>query len=363
MRTSSRRIPRRRWTCSTSSSRISVQQVDDRSAVPPRRNSVQRGRYREAENAYAAVIEAGPDSGYYEQGLYKHGWSLFKQSRGEESVVSFLKLIDRVLVADGKLRERDTLPRPERELTDDAFRAIAITYSDLDGPETLDAALRQRGDPLYAHLLYENLGNLYMEKERYQDAALAYEAFAKRRPGRSFRAVTANSHDRGVPEGRLRIARARRQAGVRRALRVRLGILAAAHALRMRRKSRRSSNRIRKTSPSTTTRRRRNRRSPRTTPPPRAGIARCSTRSRRTRKRRHPLPVGRSAVRVRAFRRSREGIRAHRLRLSAACEVGRGRLRRARRVSKARADDHRRIEGAVASPRHRKRGHVRDQLP
>ena len=60
-----------------------------------------------------------------------------------------------MLVRDGKLRERDSLSRPERELSDDALRAMAITFSDLDGPETLDAALKQRGDPLYAHMLYE----------------------------------------------------------------------------------------------------------------------------------------------------------------------------------------------------------------
>lgn len=143
-------------------------------------------RYRDAEAAYAAVIAAGADSGYYEQGLYKHGWSLFKQGRGEESVVSFQKVIDRVLLDNGKLRARDSLTRPARELTDDAFRTIAITFYDLDGPESLDAALKQRGDPVYAHLLYEALGNLYIEKERYQDAALAYEAFAKRRPGDRF---------------------------------------------------------------------------------------------------------------------------------------------------------------------------------
>lgn len=144
------------------------------------------GRYREAEGAYAAVVGAGADSGFYEQGLYKHGWSLFKQGRGEESVVSFMKVIDRVLVDEGQLRPRDSLQRPERELTDDAFRVVAITYYDLDGHQSLDAALRQRGDPVYAHLLYENLGNLYIEKERYQDAALAFEAFAKRRPDDRF---------------------------------------------------------------------------------------------------------------------------------------------------------------------------------
>jgi TolA-binding protein len=144
------------------------------------------GRYRDAENAYTAVTTPGADTGFFEQGLYKLGWSLFKQSRGDESVSAFLRMLDRVLVQDGRLRERDSLSRPERELTDDALRAIAITYSDLDGPESLDAALAQRGDPPYAHQLYEALGNLYIEKERYQDAALAFEAFAKRRPDDRF---------------------------------------------------------------------------------------------------------------------------------------------------------------------------------
>ena len=182
-------------------------------------------RYKDSERAYAAVVAAGPESGYYDQGLYKHGWSLFKQSRGEESVNSFLKLIDRVMIDDGKLRDRDALDRPSRELSDDAFRAVAITFYDLDGPESLDAFLKQRGDPVYAHLLYENLGNLYIEKERYQDAALAYEAFAKASPGRSFCTVTADAHHRGVSEGWLRVARARRQAVLRRTLRIRLCLL------------------------------------------------------------------------------------------------------------------------------------------
>ncbi|HEY7638850.1 MAG TPA: tetratricopeptide repeat protein [Steroidobacteraceae bacterium] len=141
------------------------------------------GRYHDAELAYNAVVKAGADSGFYDQGLYKHGWSLFKQSRGEESVASFLKVLDRVLVRDGKLREADTLTRPEHELSDDTLRVMAITFSDLDGPATLDALLKQRGsDPVYAHLLYQGLGNLYISKERFQDAALAFEAFAKRRP-------------------------------------------------------------------------------------------------------------------------------------------------------------------------------------
>lgn len=141
-----------------------------------------KGQYRPAEQAYAAVIAGGTSTGFYDQGLYKHAWSLFKQSRGEDSAASFLKLLDRVVVRDGKLREKEAMSRPERELSADAFRALAIMASDLEGPETLDATLRERGDPVYAHLLYEALGDLYIEKQRYQDAAKAFEAFAARRP-------------------------------------------------------------------------------------------------------------------------------------------------------------------------------------
>jgi cellulose synthase operon protein C len=141
-----------------------------------------KARYNDAERAYHAVVGFGPTTAFYDQGLYKQGWALFKLSRADESVTTFLTVLDRMLAPDGKVKARDQLSRPERELTDDAMRAIAITFLDVDGPESLDALLKTRGDPVYAHMLYNSLGNLYLEKERYQDAAKAFEAFAKRRP-------------------------------------------------------------------------------------------------------------------------------------------------------------------------------------
>jgi tetratricopeptide (TPR) repeat protein len=139
-------------------------------------------KYTEAERAYQSVIAVGPTTPFYDQGLYKHGWSLFKLARADESVTSFLKVLDRVLAPQGAVKAREKLTRPERELTDDAMRAISITFLDLEGAESLDALLAKRGDPVYAHMLYNSLGDLYIEKERYQDAAKAFEAFAKRRP-------------------------------------------------------------------------------------------------------------------------------------------------------------------------------------
>jgi tetratricopeptide (TPR) repeat protein len=138
-------------------------------------------RYAEAERAYGAVIAHG-ESDFATQSLYKHGWSLFKQSREDESAVSFLRLLDRVLVTNGGLRRVDDLSRPERELVDDTTRALSIGFAGNEGVATLSAALNRHGPAPYEALLHGALGDLYLEKERYQDAAETYRAYAKRQP-------------------------------------------------------------------------------------------------------------------------------------------------------------------------------------
>ena len=54
-------------------------------------------RYADAQRAYATVISQGPGVPFYEQSLYKHGWSLFKQSASEESLPSFAGVLDQKL--------------------------------------------------------------------------------------------------------------------------------------------------------------------------------------------------------------------------------------------------------------------------
>jgi tetratricopeptide (TPR) repeat protein len=139
-------------------------------------------RYADAERAYGKVQAQGPSSAFYEQAVYKRGWALFKQSRDAESNAAFLLLLDSVLVDDGRLRVEADLPRAQQELSADALRALAITFASGDGPESLRAALDQHGAAPYESRVYGALGDLYVEKERFQDAAEAYRAFASRRP-------------------------------------------------------------------------------------------------------------------------------------------------------------------------------------
>ncbi|MCH8277942.1 MAG: tetratricopeptide repeat protein, partial [Proteobacteria bacterium] len=139
-----------------------------------------RRRYNDAERAYQDVVKYGSASRFYEQSLYKLGWSQFKLAWHEQSLTPFFELIDRKIgnieLAPGEERLQ-SLRRSEQELVEDTFRVLSISFSYLQGAETINSFLDGRGRPHYSYVIYRNLGDLYLEQERYQDAAQAYEAF------------------------------------------------------------------------------------------------------------------------------------------------------------------------------------------
>ena len=146
-------------------------------------------RYRDAERAYGRVLEEREASAFYEQSLYKHGWALFKQQLYEDSLASFFALLDRQLGTDNDASgDRDpaalyaAMGRAQQELVDDTFRVLSIGFSYLDGPESISRYFSRRGARPYAFIAYTNLGDLYLEQERYQDAADAYHAFVELDP-------------------------------------------------------------------------------------------------------------------------------------------------------------------------------------
>ena len=168
--------------------------------------------YYEAGLAYQAVVQHGDSSTYYEQSMYKEGWSFFKQGEHDQTIRAFLNLLNLRLAAaevkpelvlpDGKnfasdpaqlpemftqeaisLQAKfDSMTRPERELVDDTLRALSLTFSYMKGAETIAEYVDQRGGIDPAYLLYTSLGDLYLEKERYLDAAETFDVFVDREP-------------------------------------------------------------------------------------------------------------------------------------------------------------------------------------
>jgi cellulose synthase operon protein C len=134
-----------------------------------------RRNFRDAEEAYSAIIKKGTKSEYYELALYKMGWALYKQDFYEEALHKYMAMLDyRVSIGYefGQAYEEDDELRVA-----DTFRVISLSFSNLGGPEVIDEYFSMYGHRSYANRIYSNLGEFYLSKLRYNDAASVYKSF------------------------------------------------------------------------------------------------------------------------------------------------------------------------------------------
>jgi tetratricopeptide (TPR) repeat protein len=134
-----------------------------------------RRKYREAESDYSAVIKLGANSSYYELALYKLGWTFYKQQLYEEARRTYMKLLD-YKVSTGYDFDQTHEEEDERRVAD-TFRAISLSFSSLGGPEAVQNYFSTFGHRSYEDRIYSNLGDYYLAKLRYDDAAKTYKAF------------------------------------------------------------------------------------------------------------------------------------------------------------------------------------------
>ncbi|HEX5064926.1 MAG TPA: tetratricopeptide repeat protein [Myxococcota bacterium] len=138
-----------------------------------------RKKYLDAEKAYSAITAMGPGE-YYELALYKLGWTFYKQDMHEEALNEYTKLLD-YKVSVGYDFDQSTDEDSERRVAD-TFRVISLSFSSLGGPEVLESYFAGSGHRSYEDRIYSHLGEFYLEKLRYADAAKAYKAFVALNP-------------------------------------------------------------------------------------------------------------------------------------------------------------------------------------
>ena len=142
------------------------------------------GHYAAAEVSYHAVVELGSHVAVYEQSLYKLGWSRFRQAQYERALEAFFTLLDAMLPAGSVPEDQlDALPPADRELLADVFRAISLSFSYLDGADSITAWFRHSGPRHYEQRIYLDLAGLYDSKQLYTDAATTRLALADRVAG------------------------------------------------------------------------------------------------------------------------------------------------------------------------------------
>lgn len=190
-----------------------------------------RKKYLDAEESYQAVIAMGDGSEFYELALYKLGWSLYKQELYEEALDQYMALLDykvsvgydfdrvssigmgssepdaadvtspTLLESSISQQEDDAglvavveesaetesnadtgqVEEDERRVAD-TFRVISLAFSNLGGPDVLNDYFSETGNRLYEDRIYSNLGEFYLTKLRYHDAATVYQSFTKLNP-------------------------------------------------------------------------------------------------------------------------------------------------------------------------------------
>ena len=143
-------------------------------------------RYAEAEPEYRAIVEQQPNAAFFDAAQYKLGWSLYKQDKHEAAVSVFLALLQRQL-PPGELRDPKAalaaVDSGKRERVEDALHVVGLSFAALGGGSAMNRYFEQsHGEPRFATLLYQSLGDTLLEKHRYSEAAGAYIAFAQAHP-------------------------------------------------------------------------------------------------------------------------------------------------------------------------------------
>ncbi len=139
-----------------------------------------RRKFRDAENAYSAITNLGARSSYYELALYKLGWTFYKQELYEEALQKYMALLD-YKVSTGYNFDEKHEKEDERRVAD-TFRAVSLSFSNLGGPDAVQQYFTSTKSRSYEDRVYSNLGEHYLAKLRYDDAAKTYNAFIALHP-------------------------------------------------------------------------------------------------------------------------------------------------------------------------------------
>ncbi len=139
-----------------------------------------RRKFRDAENAYSAITNMGARSSYYELALYKLGWTFYKQELYEEALQRYMELLD-YKVSTGYNFDEKHEKEDERRVAD-TFRAVSLSFSTLGGPEAVQQYFSSSKSRSYEDRIYSNLGEHYLTKLRYDDAAKTYNTFIALHP-------------------------------------------------------------------------------------------------------------------------------------------------------------------------------------
>jgi tetratricopeptide (TPR) repeat protein len=139
--------------------------------------------YADAAAAYATVVGFGADNHFHDIAQYKYGWSLFQLGKYSDALPVFMAVLEREL-PKGQLNDVDSaLSDADGGFAGDTLRVVSLSFASLGGGVAINDYLKERdAEPRYGVLLYDALGRLMLDKQRYSDAAETFTAFIDQHP-------------------------------------------------------------------------------------------------------------------------------------------------------------------------------------
>lgn len=139
-----------------------------------------RKKFFDSEKAYKNIVKIGSSSSYYDLALYKLGWTFYKQEMYEEALLFFMSLLDYKVSIGYDFDQTEN--KTDMKRINDTYRVISLSFSNMEGAESIIEHFDKVGRKPYELGVYSNLAEHYFIKLRYGDAAKTYSAFIDRNP-------------------------------------------------------------------------------------------------------------------------------------------------------------------------------------
>jgi TolA-binding protein len=134
------------------------------------------GQFTASAKAYEQTIHGKKDDPrFYEQALYKLGWSHYKRNDFSSALPPFFSLLDEL--ENARLNNNTRL-----KMKQDTYRIISLVFSQLEGAHSISQFFIDFGQRQYEDKVYEALAMHYLQQERYSDTAETLEYFVNTHP-------------------------------------------------------------------------------------------------------------------------------------------------------------------------------------
>lgn len=148
------------------------------------------GDYAAAERNYDAVVK-GNNPELQQNALYMKGWAQFKRSDYDLALNSFAGVLDQLIGHATNAKDVDAaladIGASKANLVKDTLRVMALSLSYLEGAKSIsDLQVQLGGSRAYDYLLYQQLGQLYLDQKRFTDSAETYQHYVQHNANSDF---------------------------------------------------------------------------------------------------------------------------------------------------------------------------------